>query len=1023
MKCASCQAEVSGDSRFCSKCGSAVRGAAEAQLSFTKTMTTPRPGFATGSLLAGKYQIQDEIGHGGMGIVYRAEDIKLKRPVALKFLPPEWTQDKEARERFLQEARAAAALSHPHICTIYEVDESGEQLFIAMEYVEGEVLREKSRRGPLPLEEALSLASQAAEGLEAAHQKGIIHRDIKSANIMVTDKGQAKIMDFGLAKLRGGSSLTREGATIGTVAYMSPEQARGEKMDHRTDIWSLGVVLYEMLTGELPFRGERDVSLLYSIVHEEPQSLKEKKPPVPPEMQRVIERALAKNPDSRYQTTADMRKDIGRYQDALKSERAGVFNLRSFLKRVRRPAVAIPFALGVIAIAALAVWFFNRQAKIRWAKNELLPEINQLIGVAHTLNSIKIYQLAVEAEKLIPRDPRLSEILKNYSIRLSIITEPPGAKIFIQGYHEPEKEWAYLGVSPIENLRMPYEFLRFKMEKEGCEPVLGASTSWKYDAKSRKYIPGKILRKLDKSGGIPPGMVRVTGGEVEEIGKLDDFFMDRFEVTNRQYKEFIEKGGYQKKEYWKKKIIKDRRELSWEQAMAEFVDGTGRPGPATWQGGGYPESQDDYPVSGISWYEAAAYAEFAGKSLPTAFHWGIAQGELTDLIDNMFFSEFSVPQSNFKGKGTERVGSNPAITSYGLYDMGGNVREWCFNETPLGRLIRGGAWNDIPYMTGNWSQASPLDRSAKNGFRCVVYVQPERIPESAFALAKVKEFPDFYKQKPVPDSTFLVYKEQYSYDKRDLNARVEWRNGTAKEWTQEKISFDAAYDNERVSVFLFLPKNSSPPFQTVIYVPGSGSFYQRSSAEMEKSEFRFNSFIVTNGRAFLYPVYKGTFERGSDALAKIHGGDTSHEFAEFFIKVGKDFKRSVDYLETRPDIDSNKLAYLGVSWGGQYGALIPAIEERLKASVLDRGGLYGNTRPEVNEFNYVTRVKIPTLMLNGRYDMTFPYELSVKPMFELLGTPSADKEVKLYDADHFIPRLEAIKETLRWLDKYLGPVK
>ena len=203
MRCSSCQAEISEDSRFCRKCGSAVHSAVEGQASFTKTMTTPGPKVNIGSLLAGKYQIQNELGHGGMGIVYRAEDAKLKRPVALKFLPPEWTQDNEARERFLQEARSAAALSHPNICTIYEVDDSGDQPFIAMEYIEGETLREKTRRGPLPLEEALSLAAQAADGLEAAHRKGITHRDIKSANIMVTDKGQAKIMDFGLAKAAG----------------------------------------------------------------------------------------------------------------------------------------------------------------------------------------------------------------------------------------------------------------------------------------------------------------------------------------------------------------------------------------------------------------------------------------------------------------------------------------------------------------------------------------------------------------------------------------------------------------------------------------------------------------------------------------------------------------------------------------------------------------------------------------------------------------------------------------------------
>jgi len=1016
MRCPSCQAEVSEDSRFCSKCGSAVHVVAEGQASFTKTMTTPRPGLVTGSLLAGKYRIQDEIGHGGMGIVYRAEDIKLKRAVALKFLPLEGTQDSEARERFLQEARASAALSHPHICTIYEVDDSGDQPFIAMEYVKGETLRERTRRGPLPLEEALNLAVQAADGLEAAHRKGIIHRDIKSANIMVTDKGQAKIMDFGLAKLQGGSSLTREGATIGTVAYMSPEQARGEKVDHRTDIWSLGVVLYEMLTGELPFRSDRDVSLLYSIVHEEPPSLKERKPPVPPELQRVIERALSKNLDSRYQTAAEMSQDISRYHDALKAEAGGIFNLRSFIKHIKRPAFAIPSAIGIIVIAILAVWFLNRQAKIRWARNVLLPEINRIMEVSISKWG-EAYSLAVKAEKNLAKDPELAAILEKTSGRLSFITEPPGAKISVQEYRLPDAEWEYAGVSPIENLRVPWGFVRFKIEKEGYEPLLGASTSGDYDEKSGKTIPGKILKKLDKKGDVPPGMVRITGGELEGIGKIDDFFMDQFEVTNRQYKEYMEKGGYQKREFWKNRFVKDGKELTFEQARREFVDSTGRPGPSTWQGGDYPEGQEDYPVSGISWYEAAAYAESVGKALPTGYHWGIARGELTTLVNNVFFSEFFMPQSNYKKKGPEQVGSNPAITSYGLFDMGGNVREWCSNETQRGRLIRGGAWIDIPYMFLLGSQIPPFDRSPKNGFRCAIYINPEKIPQAALAKIKADEYPDFYKQKPVADSVFEVYKGLFSYDRSDLNARVEWRDETPREWTQEKISFDAAYENERIFAYLFLPKNSSPPFQTVIYFPHAGSRRKRSSEDLDKYE-EFQSFIVKNGRALLYPIYKGTFERGGDVL--ITG---PHQYFEFFIKVVKDFRRSIDYLETRPDIDCSKLAYLGISWGGDYGAFIPAVEERLKASVLNVGAMYGSARPESDAINYVTRVKIPTLMLNGRYDMTCPYELAVKPMFDLLGTPPGQKQLKLYDTDHVIPQNEFIRETLNWLDKYLGPVR
>jgi len=537
--CPKCRFENPDDTFFCGKCATPLASSKEFHVSQTKTLLTPLKVPAKGTILAGKYRILEELGHGGMGIVYKADDMKLRRAVAIKFLPPELNANPEARERFIQEARAAAALSHPNICTIHEVDESEGKPFIVMEYIEGEDLRQKVKKGPLPIEEALDITIQAAEGLEKAHQKGIVHRDIKSANIMVTESGQVKIMDFGLAKLRGGSSLTGEGATIGTVAYMSPEQARGDKVDGRTDIWSLGVVLYEMLTGELPFRGERDVSLLYSIVHEPPRSLKDKKPPVPAELQRVIERTLDKNPDSRYPTAAEMKKDIVRYQDALKAEAAGVFNLRSLLKRLRRPAIAIPSAIALIVIITFAIWFFNRQAKIRWARNELLPRITQLAQEAHIdpaiadpLGFLRVYQEAVEAEKVIPDEPKLAEIFKKYSTRLSVSTDPPGARVFIKGYHDPEKEWEYLGVSPIENHRLPYEFLRLKMEKEGYETVFAASTSWDIDWKNQVFSPLKLLRKLDKEGDVPSGMVRVAGIENQEVGKIDDFFMDRFEVTN-----------------------------------------------------------------------------------------------------------------------------------------------------------------------------------------------------------------------------------------------------------------------------------------------------------------------------------------------------------------------------------------------------------------------------------------------------------------------------------------------------------
>jgi len=1027
MKCPKCQTEILDDSRFCSKCGTPIQPSEEIFVSRTRTILRPMEEIHPGSTLAGKYKIIEVSGRGGMGIVYKAEDTKLKRSVALKFLPPELIQDEEAKERFVLEAQAAAALSHPNICTIHEIDEEGGKSFIAMEYVEGQSLRTKIEKGPLEINEVLNIFVQVAEGLEEAHKKGIIHRDIKSANIMVTDKGQAKVMDFGLAKVKGGTLLTREGTTLGTVAYMSPEQAKGKEIDHRSDIWSLGVVLYEMLCGQLPFKGEREASILYSVVHEEPKPLKEIKRDLPPELQQIINRALRKRPESRYSSAAEIIKDLKKYQDSLRAEEMGAFNLRTILRRIRKPQIAIPAVCAVLIIALASVWFFNRQAKIRWARQEALPELERLVG-ENWRDFIEPYKLAEKAEKYIGNDPKLSELFSKCSRNINIKTEPPGANIYMKAYKAPESEWNYLGVSPLKNIRLPIGIFRWKMEKEGYETVMAASSTWDIGLGTKNMlIPYDLVRVLDEKGSIPEGMVRVTGAETG-IGKLDDFYIDKYEVTNKQYKEFMNSGGYKNREYWKHEFVKDGRVLTWEEAMAEFVDQTGRPGPSTWQAGDYLKGQGDYPVSGISWYEAAAYAEFSGKTLPTAYHWDIARGEYTPMIQWPQLGGYAIfaPFSNFQGKGPIPVGSLPGITSYGAYDMAGNVREWNWNETQKGRLIAGSAWNDHPKLFGTWSQSPAFDRSSKNGFRCALYPDPEKIPKSAFQLAEFGEEIDFNEEKPVPDSIFQVYKEQFSYDKTNLNAQVEWKDESHDDWVQEKITLDAAYGRERIIAHLILPKNISPPYQTVIYFPGSEPLTKESSNDIGSLfEFEvFLSFLVKNGRAILFPVYQGTFERRDDALTQMLFGDdlSSHQYTEYLIQVVKDFKRCVDYLQTRQDIDSNKLAFYGMCWGAQMGTIISAVEERLAASVFLSGGLQGLGRPEAAQINYVTRVKTPTLMLNGEYDTFFPSDTSIKPMFDLLGTPDEHKELKLYETDHIPPRNEFIKETLIWLDRYLGPV-
>ncbi len=268
--------------------------------------------------IIGHYHILEELGRGGMGVVYKAEDTKLKRTVALKFLPPELTRDQEAKKRFIHEAQAASILDHSNICTIHEVDETDEgQVFIAMACYGGMTLREKIAKGPLPISEAIGIAIQTAKGLQEAHDNKIIHRDIKSANIMITDKGQIKIMDFGLAKLTGQSVLTKEGSTLGTVAYMSPEQARGDGVDHRTDIWSLGVVLYEMVTGRLPFRGEYDQAVVYAILNEEPAPARSINSILPRSLEVIIKKALCKNLKERYQAVSNFRLELEKLDKTL----------------------------------------------------------------------------------------------------------------------------------------------------------------------------------------------------------------------------------------------------------------------------------------------------------------------------------------------------------------------------------------------------------------------------------------------------------------------------------------------------------------------------------------------------------------------------------------------------------------------------------------------------------------------------------------------------------------------------------
>lgn len=680
--------------------------------------------------------------------------------------------------------------------------------------------------------------------------------------------------------------------------------------------------------------------------------------------------------------------------------------------RQRNVANTILAVTALVAIGTSGWWFTG--ADERRARSDGIAELDEYIASGGWEDA---YRTAVELNNVIPGDSELADRWSKFSVRTTLESSPPGARIYRRPYRGSD-DWQMLGVAPLVDIQVPFGFSVLRAELEGHDPVLqviGGHMNYaetlstdNWQSKSGDLAPE--LMHLDPTGTLPEGMLRVPGWRQEIDDKpfsLNDYFLGRYEVSNLEFKEFVDAGGYERQEYWVHPIVNDGDDLAWNDAISGFLDTTGRLGPSTWIAGDFPAGKGGHPVSGISWYEAAAYARFRGLQLPTIHHWrrAFAAGTFAAML----------PESNLTSGATVPVGSTGSISWAGNFDMAGNVREWVFNAVGKRRYVLGGAWNDDGYRYRVTDQAfslSPLDRQAGNGLRLALI----RDEPAAIAAARVpvssRKLWDITAAGQVSDEVFEAYRINFEYDRTPLNATSEIL-GSGRLMTHELVEIDAAYSSLRLPIHLYLPIAASPPYQVVLYWPGA---IARELERYEDFKFQFD-FLLKSGLAVAFPIYYSTFGR-RDIGAAVESTGTA-AYRDVTIRAVKDLRRAVDYLQTRPDIDTQKFAFFGHSWGAGMGAIALAVETRFRASVFYTLAIPGRPRADIDPASYLKRIRTPVLMISGEYDPFVSLE-EARSTFDLIGTAPADKRLIVAPSGHFAPYDLLVRESLAWYDQKLG---
>ena len=653
-----------------------------------------------------------------------------------------------------------------------------------------------------------------------------------------------------------------------------------------------------------------------------------------------------------------------------------------------------------------------------WVNNFMLPQIQDFISkddnVAAWLTSSRINSFA-------PFFSTISEEDDDISALASIRTQQDSVSVSWKAYGQID-DWRFLGKTPLEPTRLPRGILKFKLEKEGYETTYFSSSNPSLKFYNSPFDPGWSLEpiNLQPQGSVPTGMIYIQGGNfvpaltgsgVDPVF-LHPFYIDKFEVTNKDYKEFIDAGGYSNSQYWvEMDFIKDGIALSFEEAKEMMVDSTGMTGPAGWEVGTYLQGTENYPVTGISWYEALAFARYKGNILPPMYHWAKAAFPPDEIVSPI--SPKLLKRANFSKEKITNVGQGEG--AYGTFDMAGNAKEWVWNIFGGRGLTLGGAFDEPTYLASQTAPEPRMNRSLKNGFRTVRLINPRDL--NPFGDPIETQAPrDLSYYKPMSEEVFNVYARSYQVSSSRPKHTEVYVDDSHPVWIKEKISLDVGYNNETMDVLIFKPKNSFGPSSPVIIHPGAN--YYTTPPEIDDvnpGEFSLD-FLIKSGKTLVWPAWKGSLNRMPENRSS--NEDTLRQFRSQFIAWVDDTDKTLDYLETRSDIDSNNIFYLGMSYGALFNTHTLLFEDRYKGAILYVGGAFPTYPPLVDGINHLPRIKTPFLMLNGEQDYLVP-KSAANFFFQSTGTPSEDKKIIFYDSGHWpLPRNQMIKETLSFIDQY-----